>query len=196
MSEALISSVAAEGFERLQRWGWTVDPSTAAAKIAALAALSDLPESEPVASVSYVSRGRLLVIAPLEAADSALATADTLRHDLDVHLLCPAALAAAEGFLAWEGKAQSLKGYLGAFEVTWCANGAETMPAAARVGQSAGTVVLASSGEAPVLCVQGKDLRSQPLAEERLQSLHRSVFHFRDFFRRRPRQGRCASVHG
>lgn len=151
MSEELISPVAAEGVERLQRSGWTADPSAAAAKIAALAALSDLPEPEPVASVNYVSRGRLLLIAPLEAAGSALATADTLRHDLDVHLLCPAALAAAEGFLAWEGKAQSLKGYLGAFEVAWCANGVEQMPAAPPVGQSAGTVVLASSGEAPVV---------------------------------------------
>src|SRR5450759_932222 len=130
MSEELNSSVAAEGFERLQRSGWTADPATAAAKVAALAALSELPQPEPVASVSYVSRGRLLLIAPPEAADSALATAATLRHDLDVHVLCPAALGAAEGFLAWEGNSQSLKGYLGAFEVTWSANGVEKMPAA------------------------------------------------------------------
>ena len=152
MSEDLISSAAAEGsFERLQRSGWTADPSTAAAKIAALAALSDLPEPEPVAIVSYVSRGMLLVIAPREAADSALATAEKLKHDLDVHLLCPDSLAAAEGFLAWEGKAQSLKGFLGAFEVTWSASGVEKMPAASPAGQSAETVVLASSGEAPVV---------------------------------------------
>jgi ferredoxin len=152
MSEDLISPAAAEDFfERLQRSGWTADPSTAAAKIAALAALSDLPEPEPVAIVSYVSRGMLLVIAPREAADSALATAETLKHDLDVHLLCPDSLAAAEGFLAWEGKAQSLKGFLGAFEVTWSASGVEKMPAPSPAGQSAETVVLASSGEAPVV---------------------------------------------
>ncbi len=152
MSEDLISSAAAEDFfERLQRSGWTADPSTAAPKIAALAALSDLPEPEPVAIVSYVSRGRLLVIAPRAAADSALATAATLKHDLDVHLLCPDSLAAAEGFLAWEGKAQSLKGFLGAFEVTWSASGVEKMPVASTAGQSAETVVLASSGEAPVV---------------------------------------------
>lgn len=152
MSEDLISSSAAEGsFERLQRSGWTADPSTAAAKIAALAALSDLPEPEPVPIVSYVSRGMLLVIAPREAADSALATAETLKHDLDVHLLCPESRAAAEGFLAWKGKAQSLKGFLGAFEVTWSASAVEKMPAASPAGQSAETVVLASSGEAPVV---------------------------------------------
>jgi ferredoxin len=149
MSDGLIS--AAEGIERLQRSGWTADPSAASAKVAALAALSALPEPEPVASVSYVSRGSLLVIAPSEAAGSALATAEALRNDLDVHVLYPSALAAVQGFLAWEGKAQSLKGYLGAFEATWRANAAELIPPAPRAGQSAETVVLASAGEAPVV---------------------------------------------
>ncbi len=148
MNDELNSSAAVKEGERLQHCGWSVDPALAAAKIAALAALSSLAEPEPVASISYVSRGRLLITGPDAAREAALTSAARLKGDLDVHVLCPSptGMIAAPGFLSWSGALQSLKGYLGAFEASWTGSGV-----ALSATKSTEPVVLASSGDAPVV---------------------------------------------
>jgi len=55
--------------------GWSGDAKAATPKIAALLALADVPEPEPVPVVSYKSEGRLLIIGPGGAALS-----DVLRQ--------------------------------------------------------------------------------------------------------------------
>ena len=49
--------------------GWSKDAKAAMPKLAALLAAAKLPEAEPVATVTYKSAGRLLLIGPLEEAE-------------------------------------------------------------------------------------------------------------------------------
>jgi len=100
--------------------GWSKEGAQATPKIAALLALADLPEPEPVAEVSYQSGGQLLIIGPAAAA---IAWADKLAKQLEVSVLM---LGGAGGELPDErsypifsGKVTSIKGHLGAFEVAW-----------------------------------------------------------------------------
>ncbi len=87
------------------------------ARVQALAALADLPPVEPVASVSYFSKGRLLIVGGGQAG---LLAAQHLKNDLDVHVLMPGIEAGAgDGFLRWSGAPISVSGHLGAFKVTW-----------------------------------------------------------------------------
>jgi ferredoxin len=113
MSEERVSNAAIEDFERLQSLGWSA--SASGIKLAAMKAFAELAPPEPVASVNYISRGRLLVVGPR---DAALAAAERLKGDLDVHVLAADAVAAS-GFLAWQGAPEQLTGYLGAFEAVW-----------------------------------------------------------------------------
>src|SRR5437879_6565540 len=100
--------------------GWSKEGAQATPKIAALLALADLPEAEPVAGVSYKSGGELLIVGPAEAA---ISWAEKLAEQLDVNvLLTPGRggeLPAERRYPVWSGKVQSVKGYLGAFEVAW-----------------------------------------------------------------------------
>ena len=116
MSEERVSGSAIEDFDRLQSMGWSAGASHI--KLAAMEALAELAPPEPVASVSYVSHGRVLIVGPR---DAALAATDRLKTDLDVHVLVAgeAGNAAAGGYLIWNGQVESIKGYLGAFEVSW-----------------------------------------------------------------------------
>src|SRR5438034_789791 len=83
-------------------------------------ALADLPEPEPVASVSYKSGGELLIVGP---AESAIAWAEKLAEQLEVNVLVTSQrggeLPAERRYPVWSGKVRSVKGYLGAFEVEW-----------------------------------------------------------------------------
>jgi len=100
--------------------GWSKEGAKATPKIAALLALADLPEVEPVAGVSYKSGGELLIVGPAEAA---IFWAEKLAEQLDVNvLLTPGRggeLPAERRYPVWSGKVQSVKGHLGAFEVAW-----------------------------------------------------------------------------
>lgn len=107
--------------------GWSRDampqsPGAAARltpKIAALLAAAQLPDPEPVPTVSYESAGRVLVIGTADAAQRA---ADLLDDRLDVTILLPAAggrLAQPRGCAVHEGRIDSLTGWLGAFQVAW-----------------------------------------------------------------------------
>lgn len=89
-------------------------------KIAALLALSDLPEPEPVPIVSYQSGGQLLIIG---AAGAALRWARQSAEHLGVSVLITDAgreeLPAERKFSVFWGVVRSVKGYLGAFQVEW-----------------------------------------------------------------------------
>ena len=104
-----------EDVASLQQQGWSKVSFPARAQ--ALAALAGLPPVEPVTSVSYLSKGRVLVVGGGQAG---LAAAELLKNDLDVHVLMPGIEAGAgDGFLRWSGTPLSVSGHLGAFKVTW-----------------------------------------------------------------------------
>jgi ferredoxin len=112
---------AALGFVNIRETaGWSAEGARATPKIAALLALADLPEPEPLPSVSYKSAGRVLVIGPAEAA---VEWAERLAGELDVAALITtvggAELPVQRRYPVWSGKVESLKGWLGAFEVEW-----------------------------------------------------------------------------
>jgi ferredoxin len=100
--------------------GWSKESRQATPKIAALLALADLPEPEPVPSTSYRSDGQLLIAGPGEVA---LQWAERLKDQLEVSVLVTGGsggeLPPVRGYPVWSGKLESVSGYLGAFEVIW-----------------------------------------------------------------------------
>lgn len=99
--------------------GWARDGRSATPKIAALIAAAQLPAPEPVATVSYKSSGRCLVLGPAAAAEEAAAL---LEDKLDVSVLVSAggsALAQAHGRATSTGQLTRLDGWLGQFEAEW-----------------------------------------------------------------------------
>ena len=98
----------------LESRGWSSGAVDCAPKIAALASLAALPEPEPVARVTYQSRGNLLVIAGLDAAP-ARAAAQLLCGDLPVTVLERDTAARSPAFTTWSGELEALGGHLGDF---------------------------------------------------------------------------------
>ena len=104
--------------------GWSRDGAQSTPKIAALIAAAQLPAAAPVATVSYQSQGRTLVIGTPAAAEHAAALLD---DKLDVTLLTtpsandgvPSALPQRRDRLLHAGQLVSLTGWLGAFDATW-----------------------------------------------------------------------------
>jgi ferredoxin len=100
--------------------GWSAEGAAATAKIAALLALADLPEPQPVAISSYASKGEVLIIGPAEAA---ITWAEQLADSLSVSVLITTArgaeLPATRRYPVWSGMPRSVQGYLGKFEVQW-----------------------------------------------------------------------------
>jgi len=98
--------------------GWTQEAKESSPKIAALLALADMPEADPVPVVNYASEGRLLIVGP---GAQALPWAEKLSTTLDVSVLCtePSALPIARNFPIYSGKVTKLEGYLGNFSVDW-----------------------------------------------------------------------------
>ncbi len=100
--------------------GWSQQSQQATPKIAALLAVAQLPEPEPVPVVAYQSHGELLIIGPGAAA---IAWAEQLAEQFSVHVLITDSggceLPAERRYPVYSGRAQSLTGYLGAFEVAW-----------------------------------------------------------------------------
>ncbi len=100
--------------------GWSAEGARATPKIAALLALADLPEAEPVPRVAYKSDGHLLVIGPAAAA---VEWAERLAGELDVAVLVTTPrggeLPAIRRYPVWSGRVQAITGWLGAFEVEW-----------------------------------------------------------------------------
>jgi ferredoxin len=103
--------------------GWSRDAAKASPKIAALLAAAHLPEPDPVATVTYKSAGRALIIGPLDAAERA---ADLLGDSMDVTLFTQGAGDSGgtqeHRFAILGGQIQTLSGWLGAFELSWQQN--------------------------------------------------------------------------
>lgn len=103
--------------------GWSRDAAKASPKIAALLAAAHLPEPDPVATVTFKSAGRTLIIGELGAAEGA---AELLGDGLDVTLFTQGAgdLGAAQErrYPVLGGQIQTLAGWLGAFELAWQQN--------------------------------------------------------------------------
>ena len=96
--------------------GWGREAKQATPKMAALLAAARLPDAEPVATVTYKSEGRLLIIGPLEQAE---AMAALVNDALDVTLLATGGSGMqARQYPVLAGQLQTLRGWLGAFEVT------------------------------------------------------------------------------
>ncbi len=99
--------------------GWSRDAKAATPKIAALIAAARLPDPEPVATVTYKSTGRLLVIGPLQDAERAAALVSDV---LDVTLFTQGGGGPQERrFPVLGGRIDSLTGWLGAFQLSWSA---------------------------------------------------------------------------
>jgi ferredoxin len=101
--------------------GWSRDALAATPKIAALIAAAQLPDSEPVATVSYRSGGRVLVIGPAERSGRAVAM---LAERLEVIQLVDGDSTGMpqpqqREHLLHVGQLGSLKGWLGAFDAEW-----------------------------------------------------------------------------
>ena len=106
-----------EALRALEARGWTPESIDCAPKLAALAALSLLASPDPVASVSYRSRGNLLVVSGEDPA-RARECAERLAGSLHVTLLVPGpAEAAPASFAVWRGRVEGVAGYLGRFDV-------------------------------------------------------------------------------
>lgn len=104
--------------------GWSKDASSAMPKIAALLAAAHLPDAEPVATVTYKSTGRLLIIGALDQAEQVAALlADTLDVTIFAQGVSPQAQPGFPGqerkYPVISGGGLSVKGWLGAFEATW-----------------------------------------------------------------------------
>ena len=98
--------------------GWTQEAKISGPKIAALLALADLPEAEPVPVINYQSEGRLLIVG---AGSQALPWAEKLSQSLDVSVLCtePGDLPLTRNYPIYSGVVTKLDGYLGKFSVDW-----------------------------------------------------------------------------
>jgi ferredoxin len=97
--------------------GWSRDARSAMPKIAALLAAAQLPEPEPVPTVTYRSAGRLLIVGPLQEAERA---ARVLGDELDVTLFATGGTGAQERrYPVLAGRIESLTGWLGAFQLAW-----------------------------------------------------------------------------
>ncbi|MDP3138941.1 MAG: 4Fe-4S binding protein [Burkholderiaceae bacterium] len=97
--------------------GWSAEAAQAGPKIAALLAMARLPEPEPVATVTYKSSGRVLIVGPLAEAERVAAMVDDV---LEVTIFSTGGAGAQERrHPVQAGKAPALKGWLGAFEFAW-----------------------------------------------------------------------------
>ena len=108
--------------------GWSRDKAAATPKIAALLAAAQLPEPDPVSTVSYKSSGRCLVIGPAQAAERAAAL---LEDKLSVSVLIGGGgaggasddggdgIAQTHGRATHAGQLRGLSGWLGHFRAEW-----------------------------------------------------------------------------
>jgi ferredoxin len=97
--------------------GWSRDASRAMPKIAALLAAAHLPDPQPVPVVGYKSEGRLLVIGALDACERAAALVGDV---LDVTFFAQGGSGGQpRRHPVLAGRIDSLKGWLGAFEMRW-----------------------------------------------------------------------------
>jgi ferredoxin len=103
--------------------GWSRDAAKASPKIAALLAAAHLPDPEPVATVTYKSAGRVLIIGELGAAEQAATLlGDLMTVTLFTQGAGDAGAAQERRYTVIGGHIQQLTGWLGAFELRWVQN--------------------------------------------------------------------------
>ena len=103
--------------------GWGKEAEHAMPKMAALLAAARLPEPEPVPTVTYKTTGRVLIMGPLDAAERAAGfLSDAMHITLWAENAGTSGGLQERRFPVVAGRLQSLKGWLGAFEVSWQAN--------------------------------------------------------------------------
>jgi len=103
--------------------GWSREAAHATPKMAALLAAARLPEPEPVATVTYKSEGRLLILGPMDQAERAAALlADAMQVTIWSDGAGNAGGAQERRYPVMAGRLQSLSGWLGAFDVSWDAS--------------------------------------------------------------------------
>ncbi|MCD0505992.1 4Fe-4S binding protein [Bordetella petrii] len=121
LGQATEGAVAPVKFVNIRETGgWSRDAAQAMPKLAALLAAAHLPEPDPVATVTYRSAGRLLIIGPLGQAEQAA----SLLHDaLDITLFVQGqgrdGGAQPRRYPVLAGRLDRLEGRLGAFELAW-----------------------------------------------------------------------------
>jgi ferredoxin len=99
--------------------GWSSESRQALPKMAALLAAATLPDPEPVPTVDYESGGHVLIVG---AAERVLPWAQRLRTQMAVSVLLTEGGPEMLGerlFPTYSGAAVRIRGWLGAFEVTW-----------------------------------------------------------------------------
>lgn len=97
--------------------GWGREAKQSTPKMAALIAAARLPDPEPVPTVTYRSQGRLLIVGPLERAESLAAL---LEGELQVSLWSTGGAGRQERrFPVFAGEQLRVQGWLGAFDVSW-----------------------------------------------------------------------------
>ena len=104
--------------------GWSKDAASATPKIAALLAAAHLPDAEPVATVTYKSAGRLLIVGPLDHAEQVAALlSDTLNITLFAQGVAgTGAVSSPEQerkYPVVSGSGLKVTGWLGAFTASW-----------------------------------------------------------------------------
>ena len=100
----------------LESWGWSSAPEGCLPKVTALASLVNLATPDAVASVSYQSRGNVLIVAG-ESPERAHGAARALASDLPVTVLERGPRRDATGYASWSGTVESIGGFLGEFAV-------------------------------------------------------------------------------
>ncbi len=100
--------------------GWSQDAASASPKMAALLAMAQLPDPEPVPTVTFKSAGRLLVIGPLDEAERLAALLDDALN-VSIFAQGPGRSGGQQErrFPILAGQLESLTGWLGAFELAW-----------------------------------------------------------------------------
>ncbi len=125
VGEQTVSATSVIRFVNIRETGgWSKDAASAMPKIAALLAAAHLPDAEPVATVTYKSAGRLLIVGALDQAEQVAAL---LADTLDVTIFAQGVSGQPQpGFPMQErkypvisGAGLQLKGWLGAFEASW-----------------------------------------------------------------------------
>ena len=118
-----------------ERAGWSSQRAAAGAKIAALVAMSASALTDPVPAVSFVSRGRGLILGD---GTQALDWAQRLQEHLSVSVLMTrgagAVLPADRRFPVFSGSVVTLLGWLGAFELRWKVENPIDLDACVRCG--------------------------------------------------------------
>jgi ferredoxin len=100
--------------------GWGKEAEHAMPKMAALLAAARLPEPEPVPTVTYKSTGRVLIMGALDAAERAAGfLADAMQITIWAENAGTSGGQQERRYPVIAGRLQSLKGWLGAFEVSW-----------------------------------------------------------------------------